>query len=149
MTVVVAQTPDAVQRMLAVRVHEARQRLEPFFSPVLSLEMGGSSHFASPRGYATTLVMGGDRFHIRVADKFLQASLERQDAILRHEIGHLVDFSVPSHFLSSTIAHLPETPERRADAIATWLWGDLIRYDEDDVQTLASGTSPRPERLGL
>jgi hypothetical protein len=149
MNVVVAQRPEDVQQLFALRLWEAQQRLSPYLQPQMSMEMGGSDHFAHARGYASTLVLGGDRFHLRVAEKFLSADLDRQDAILRHEIGHIVDFSVPSHFLASLISGLPATPERRADGIASWLWGETISYDAEDVQTLRLGTSPRPERLGL
>lgn len=124
-------------------------RCAPYFNPSVSLEMGGSSHFDKERGYATTLVMGGDRFHLRFAERFLSASLERQEGVVRHEVGHIIDFSVPPWWLEQTIPHLPTTPERRADRIAAWVWGGVIGYDTEDVQTILGGTAPRPERLGL
>lgn len=149
MTVVVSRTPEDLQRMFSLRLWEASQRCAPFLNPQMSMEMGGSDHFNSPRGYATTLVMGGDRFHLRVAEKFLTADLDRQDAILRHEIGHIVDFSIPSATLLEWCPGIASTPERRADEIAAWLWGDRINYDAEDIQTLRDGVHPRPERLGL
>ena len=149
MTVVVSRTPADLQRMFSYRLWQACQRCVPFLNPQMSMEMGGSDHFNAPRGYATTLVMGGDRFHLRVAEKFLSADLARQDAILRHEIGHIVDFSVPSATLLEWCPGISTTPERRADEIAAWLWGNRINYDAEDIQTLRDGVHPRPERLGL
>lgn len=115
----------------------------------MSMELGGSDHFESARGYATTLVLGGDRFHLRIAERFLSANLDRQDAIIRHEIGHIVDFSLPPHVLAGWWPNLVSTPERRADQIAACIWGDVIRYDDEDIQTLLAGAFPRPKRLGL
>ena len=149
MTVVVSRTPADLQRMFSSRLWQACQRCAPFLNPQMSMEMGGSDHFNAPRGYATTLVIGGDRFHLRVAEKFLSADLDRQDAILRHEIGHIVDFSVPSATLLEWCPGISTTPERRADEIAAWLWGSRINYDAEDIQTLRDGVHPRPERLGL
>jgi hypothetical protein len=149
MNVVVARSPEGVQQLFSVRLWQAQQRCAPYLTPQMSMEMGGSKHFETARGYATTLVLGGDRFHLRIAEKFLRADLNRQDAILRHEIGHIVDFSVPPHVLAGWCPELSATPERKADEIATWLWGDPIFYDTEDVQSLRPGITPRPERLGL
>jgi hypothetical protein len=149
MTVLVARSPEAVQQLFSLRLWQAQQKCSPYLTPQMSMEMGGSAHFATARGYATTLVLGGDRFHLRIAEKFLQADLDRQDAILRHEIGHIIDFSVPPHVLQLWCPDLAETPERKADQIAGWIWGSPIFYDAKDVQTLRPGISPRPERLGL
>ena len=149
MTVVVARTPEGVQQFFSARLWEAQQKCSPHLRPTVSMEMGGSNHFAKERGYATTLVLGGDRFHLRVAERFLSASFDRQDAILRHEIGHIVDFTVPPHIMKEWWPRLAKTPERRADQIASCIWGCPIFYDEEDVQTLRFGTFPRPERLGL
>jgi hypothetical protein len=117
------------------------------------MQMGGSAHFDSPRGYATTTVYGGGRFHLKVADRFLEAELSVQDAIVRHEIGHIVDFSSDAEQLDvwarARGVELAPSRELRADGIAEAIWGGRIYYNESDVQTLFSGTSPRPERLGL
>jgi hypothetical protein len=121
----------------------------PYLNPEMSMEMGGSAHFEKERGYATTMVLGGDRFHLRIAERFLTAPLSRQDAVVRHEIGHIIDFSVPGWWLEQSIPALPTTPERRADRIAAWIWGAVIGYDTEDVQTLFGGVAPRPEHLGL
>jgi len=69
--------------------------------------------------------------------------------VLAHELGHILDFSVPRAQLAFFCGKLPETPERRADVIAEAVFGFGISYDKNDIQTIGSGTRPRPERLGL
>lgn len=117
------------------------------------MQMGGSAHFESLRGYATTTVYGGGRFHLKVAERFLYASFDVQDAIIRHEIGHIVDFSAEAEQLNTWSrgrgVELASTRELRADGIAEAIWGDRVYYNEDDVQTLTGGVHPRPEKLGL
>ena len=153
MAVLVARTPEAVQSLVLARLREACDSFGGQFRPQLTMQMGGSAHFDSPRGYATTTVYGGGRFHLKVADRFLEAELSVQDAIVRHEIGHIVDFSTESAPLNAWAEgrgiELASTREQRADGIAEAIWGGRIYYNESDVQTLVSGTSPRPERLGL
>jgi hypothetical protein len=104
----------------------------------------------SGRAYA----MYDYRDHVlTVAPRLLAASNDRQEAILRHELGHAVD----AFYATATIRRRlwldgrrdwQATPERLADAIAFGLWDEPIRYDDDDVQTLGPGVSPRPRRLG-
>lgn len=153
MSVVVARTPEAVQTLVLERLREASAVFGGEFRPQLTMQMGGSAHFDSPRGYATTTVYGGGRFHLKVAERFLEADFDVQDAIIRHEIGHIVDFSAESEQLNTWSrgrgVELASTRELRADGIAEAIWGGRIFYNESDVQTLAAGTSPRPERLGL
>lgn len=57
-------------------------------------------------------------------------------AVLRHEFGHLADERV-------------EEPgaERRADRIASEVGGELIRYDDQDLQTIGPGSPRRPGHL--
>jgi len=75
---------------------------------------------------------------ISVAPKLEQQSADRIEAVLRHELGHAVLF----------FAGAAHHTEREADAAALRLWGDPIRYDDDDVQTLGRGQEPRPAHLG-
>jgi hypothetical protein len=153
MTAVVARTPEEVQQLVVLRLREACEAFMGEFRPALTMQMGGSSHFDSPRGYATTTVYGGGRFHLKVAERFLQADLAVQDAIIRHEIGHIVDFSAESEPLNAWAqgrgVTLASTRELRADGLAEAIWGERIHYNDADVQTLSGGVSPRPERLGL
>jgi len=88
-----------------------------------------------------------------LSSKMRSLPLANQDAILRHEIGHLIDMFCPKSYLDSLASErgftLAASLERRADDIAFWLWGDRIHYDTHEVQTLHPGVSPRPEHLGL
>lgn len=57
-------------------------------------------------------------------------------ALVRHELSHIADGRNP-------------TPgaEQRADDIAAFVTGQLIRYDRRDVQTVGRGRYPRPQYL--
>ncbi len=115
-------------------------------------EEGHSDHFASERGCAVTRSTP-QGWVIVFAEKMRNMPDATVDAVVRHEIGHLMDFSIPTDFLDELARSrgmiLPSTLERRADALAEWLWGDRLYYDDRLIQTLAGGTSPRPESLGL
>ena len=90
---------------------------------------------------------------IGVAPKFLSAPVHRQDALLRHELGHAIDFLVPTAKLNNYAIFkgrvLSSTPERRADDIAEMVWGAKLQYDRDLIQTINHGVYPRPPNLGL
>ena len=60
----------------------------------------------------------------------------RVEGLLAHELGHALDLD-------------PSQPyaERRADTLAKRVLGTPVRYDQDDVQNLLRGVSPRPSRL--
>jgi hypothetical protein len=111
--------------------------------------VGESEHFRSARGFATTSYYGGSRCHLKFAEKALALPRPKLDAILRHEIGHVVDFITPPDQLNSHLLDLPSTRERRADAIALHIWGSPIYYGADLVQTTQEGLTPRPKTLGL
>ena len=121
--------------------------------PEIAWGYGESEHFSSARGYATTLVHSPTRFYLNFSTKADTASLERLDALVRHELGHVVDYSTERRALDAWASGrgvcLSETTERRADDICDALWGVPIFYDQEDVQTLRPGVSPRPARLGL
>lgn len=115
-------------------------------------EEGQSEHFASERGCAVTRY-APPGWVVVFSEKMRSMPEATVDAVIRHEIGHLLDLSIPTDFLDdlarSRGTELPSTLERRADALAEWLWGDRLYYDERLIQTLAGGTYPRPESLGL
>ena len=145
---------EALCQLTGQRLAEARRETTPFLEKVfVSIGIGTSPHFSTARGFATTTVYNQQTFYIKVADRLLQQPRHRQDAIVRHEIGHIVDFAVTPLALDAWAVernfHLPQTRERRADTIAQILWGQPIYYDEELVQTLENGTTPRPEALGL
>lgn len=111
--------------------------------------VGESEHFSSPRGFATTSYYGGSRCHLKFAEKALALPKPKLDAILRHELGHVVDLITPPDQLDALLLGLPATRERRADAIALHIWKSPIYYGTDLVQTTQGGLTPRPETLGL
>jgi hypothetical protein len=121
--------------------------------PTIAWGHGESPHFSSARGYATTIVKSRSDFYLNFSDKVTAASPERLDALVRHELGHVVDFASDAKVLDAWAAargvRLARTPERRADTICEAVWGAPIFYDKEDVQTLRPGVSPRPARLGL
>ena len=123
----------------------------PFYFKVVD-----ARYFPSNRDYAFchyneatgTITLG-------VAPKFFHASMDRQDALLRHELGHAIDFIIPSRQLDKIARQfnrvLSSTPERRADDIAEMVWGSNICYDHELVQTLncTGNIKLRPSKLGL
>lgn len=118
--------------------------------------IGESSHFQHARGFAVTRFFPDGTFHLIWAKKILGQPVVRVDAIACHEIGHIADYGLPR--IEAHLAPLlqerrlvlpPESQrERRADCLASLLFAVVVRYDENDVQTLGEGTAPRPERLG-
>lgn len=78
-----------------------------------------------------------DGHTVWVRPKLLGESPERVDGILMHELAHCW-----------CIQHgHPEHTERECDDVARELFGEVIRYDDDDVQTTGEGVSPRPAYL--
>lgn len=143
-----------LQHILDARWRDAVTRTSSFWTPPrIAWGYGDSAHFASARGYATTLVLSPSEFYLKFSTKVDTAPEHRLDALVRHEIGHVIDYSTPAETLNRWAASrgvlLPETRERRADAICLAVWGEPIFYDAEDVQTTLPAAAPRPERLGL
>ncbi len=84
------------------------------------------------RDYAMT-----DGFIVYLSPKILKAELPRVHGLLRHELGHAVLMQAGLH----------EHTERQVDQLAEALFGDIIYYDEDDIQTIIPGITPRPKHL--
>jgi hypothetical protein len=110
-------------------------------------------HFKKKRGFAVCFMYPEDgSAHLLFSTKMFRAPLHRQDAIVRHEIGHALDWFFENHLDRLAYQHgksLPGTPERRADAIAELIWGEPLLYDKDLVQSTRYGVTPRPRHLGL
>ena len=89
---------------------------------------------------------------IVVSPKFLTASFGRQDGVLRHELGHAIDFTMPAEQLEKLAKKhkivLSSSQERKADDIAKMVWGSPLLYDQDLVQHTTIGVQPRPRHLG-
>jgi len=110
-------------------------------------------HFAKARGYAVCFWHGRNKCRLLFSTKMLKAPRHRSDAIIRHELGHVLDF-VLSDVMLSDFCHavgvdMPSTDERKADALAEAIWGEAILYDGEEVQSLRYGVTPRPAHLGL
>lgn len=114
---------------------------------------GGYPHFKTTRGFGVTFWDGQPPCRLLFARKLLDAPLHRQDGIVRHELGHVVDmvFDRPKvdRWAEGKGITLAQTDERRADDIALSIWGEPIRYDRDLVQSTRYGEYPRPKHLGL
>lgn len=103
---------------------------------------------------------------MRYAQKLVDAPVSRQLAIIYHEIGHAIDALCTEREVQRLLAtylrwcqknnkqphfsHAPpkEQAELRADAIAEFVWGIPLRYDQQEVQSLTSGQIGRPAHLG-
>lgn len=137
----------AFGRLVEKRTDEADAALGHHL-PV-SWDIGPYSHFRTPRGFGVTFQDEREGpCHIRLSNKLTQASHGRQDGIIRHEIGHVVDLTVDPRWLDRWAAargvRLPPQAqaELRADAIAQAIWGTALCYDRQTVQ------STEPYRVG-
>ena len=125
----------------------------------LTWDIGPYKHFTTPRGFGVTFTGHSNprwgRCHIRLSEKLLRARPDRQDGIIQHELGHVVDLICAPAKLDRWSrgrgVQLPpqEQGEIRADAIALAIWGKPLRYDKDTVQSTTRGVWPRPAHLGL
>jgi len=110
-------------------------------------------HFKDKRGFGVTFYEETPPCKLLFATKLLKAPFHRQDGIVRHEIGHVVDMIFPEEAVDLWAIRegikLSHTPERRADDIALAIWKEPIRYDKDLVQSTRYGVYPRPRHLGL
>lgn len=77
---------------------------------------------------------------IAVSPTLFRDNTARIEGVLRHEFGHAV------YFFEGYEDH----SERQADELAEVLFGDLIYYDSDLVQTInpRNAVRPRPRSLG-
>lgn len=124
----------------------------------LTWDIGPYAHFNTPRGFGVTFHSHsnpnwGD-CHIRLSKKLLTAPASRQDGIIRHELGHVVDLSFGRGSVDRWAARRgvklpsPQQGELRADVIAHAVWGKPLLYDADTVQNTVVGVPVRPAYLG-
>lgn len=147
-------TPHELESLLLRRWHEVQVALSPLLDTArLEWAFADTDMLRVPRRYASTIGDGGNVCRVQFPQKALTASFDRMDAVIRHELGHVVDIILFQPDLEGwALAHgvwLPSTPERKADALAALLWGQTIYYDNELIQTLLPGIHPRPESLGL
>lgn len=164
--------------LIDLRVQEAETVLGLSIS--IPWTIGEYPHFNTARGFGVTFFApvdigapqkdalygspiqtktGPQYIHMMYAEKFIFQPLHRIDAIIRHEIGHIVDMILSERqlhqFAASRITarsfykRLPpaEHAELRADALAEFIWGTPIHYDAADVQSTQVGTIGRPSNL--
>lgn len=116
----------------------------------VDLEIGPRPEFPCARDYAYCEHLHDKTIRVVVAPDFSKLSDVQQEAILRHELAHAIEFALGIKRTNYEFGPLlARTPERRADQIAELVWEEPILYDKSDLQTLDQGVYPRPERLGL
>ena len=105
------------------------------------------------RSFAWTGIDPDRGVYVEANVRLAREPADRQEAILRHEMGHVVDFLYSRDDVAARLA-LPEgwrawpaRPEKYADAVAEAIFGDRILYDDASIQTLRVGTWPRPGHL--
>lgn len=143
-----ALDPADLLHLIELRRQQAEHALG---APVpVTFDIGDYAHFHTPRGFGVTFIEG-KACHMRFAQKCLHAPLHRVDAVIRHELGHVLDTQVPvakldrwAHARGVTLA---STPERRADDVAQAIWGAPLRYDDATVQSTCVGRVGRPAHL--
>lgn len=124
----------------------------------VSWDVGPYPHFRKKRGFGVTFIEHSNpnwqKCHVRLAKKLGRESVGRQDGIIQHELGHVIDLLYPAEAVDKWAltrgVRLPkvELGELRADAIAHAVWQKPIRYDSETVQSTTNGTWPRPKHLG-
>lgn len=152
-----ARDKSRLDGLVATRWEEANQAVGPLLFGVRLTSAVGDNypHFKKPRGHAVTFLRNPRVCHLLFSTKMLRAPLHRVDGVVRHELGHVVDMTVPQPQLDrwaltrDTLLPPPEQVERRADAIAEAIWREAILYDKDLVQSTRVGVCPRPAHLGL
>jgi len=103
-----------------------------------NIALGDAEEFPAARNMAyTTRDKRGDILVVVAPKLVVCGDVCRIEGVLRHEFGH------------AALWHLdrPKHSERDADAVAEDLFGSPIFYDDEDVQTTAGGTRPRPSHL--
>ena len=103
-----------------------------------NLALGDDDDFPAERSMAfTTRDRRGDMVVVVAPKLVVCGNLHRIAGVLSHEFGHAALWH---------LARLKHS-ERDADSVAEDLFGTPIYYDDEDVQTLAKGTRPRPSHL--
>lgn len=97
-----------------------------------SLLLGSICDFPRSRDLAYCDLASGT---VYVSPRIRRLSWQKIHAVLMHELAH------------ASLAHLPEHTELQADAEAERLFGYVIYYDANDIQTLADIGRRRPAYL--
>jgi hypothetical protein len=134
-------------------VIEIQEHLGEGFKP--NLLLGRPKDFPQERDFAYTEISPSGTITVVIAPKLLVSEKERFYGVMFHEMGHAVDFFLDADmchkFGKSLGVYLSQTPERRADMLGGAMFGVVIFYDRDLVQTIEDNGNyyPRPVELGL
>ena len=150
--------PLDLQNLTAWSLDDAEEFIYELNDPRLQsdleveLRIGDIQEFPETRNVAYTMCQPGGPALIVFAPKLDDLTLGNIDAVLRHEIAHVLDLCYPS--LKSTLrehySDVPPTTELFADWLAGLIWDEHIYYDDDLIQTTdVTSTSKRPRHLGL
>lgn len=101
------------------------------------LVAGDPDDFPNERDFAMCMLAAKNRARIVFAPKVETEPDDVIAALLRHELAHAVLLNLGAEHHA----------ERDADSLAEAIWGDPIRYDQRDVETLGPGSRPRPGYL--
>lgn len=148
---------DNFAQLLALRWKQTQKELG--LTPgkiILTWEISDNyEHFHTERGYGVTILRAPCNCHLAFPQKMLKASKTRQDGIIRHELGHVLDMCISERKLNAWAlgwdVQLPpqKQAELRADKIAEAVWGEKLYYDEPNhIQSTCCGVYPRPAYLG-
>lgn len=101
-------------------------------------------------GYCRRAERAARPYVIAFASKTERLAKSNIDGLMAHEFGHALDFRYGRRHLEGVFGrHLPDGVERRADTIATIVFGERVKYDKDLVQCVrCHGVATRPRRLG-
>jgi hypothetical protein len=143
--------PNHVQRLCRTRIAEAGDRFK--ITLPVKFRLGDAREFPLPRNMAYCADQKDHKLIVLAPRLVFEPVPTRLDAVLRHELGHAIEQTLGEEFLTRDAQakgiFLPSGAERRADALAYFVWGKPIRYDADTVQSLCSGIYPRPVILGV
>lgn len=105
----------------------------------VDIGFGPPGDYPNERDFAYS-AWDGKKATIRFSQKVLYVPTATQDALIRHELSHAM-------LQNASLDH----SERECDAVAERIFGDLIYYDSNDVQTLDAhrpgAKRPRPTHL--
>ena len=134
---------------------ESHQHLQNIFGeslPPIHFSIADSEEdFPETRNVAYTIFPNDNSsFEIIFAPKYHLYNGSMIEAVVRHELAHVIDEFYSTQSLSQYLGDRLETlyTERRVDRIAELLWNQPIFYDRIYlIQNLTSGIRPRPKHL--
>jgi len=134
---------------------ECHQHLQNIFGdtlPPITFSIAETEDdFPKTRNVAYTLFPADNSyFEIVFAPKYHLYNGSMLEAVVRHELAHVIDEFYSTQSLSKHLGDRLETlyTERRVDRIAEILWNQPIFYDRIYlIQNLTSGHRPRPNHL--